>query len=64
MQRFASSAVGWLGTPGRGKDPGDRAATGRVCAAAECATVLSTYNTESACWIHRDRSPQRNTFRP
>jgi hypothetical protein len=64
MQRLSSSAVGWLGTPGRGKDLVSRPAMGRVCSQAECATVLSTYNSESACWIHRDRSPQRNTFRP
>jgi hypothetical protein len=63
MQRLASS-VAALRTPDRGKESLGRPTTTRVCTDPECSTILSSYNDTSACWIHRDRSYQRNTFRP
>jgi hypothetical protein len=43
-----------LGSPGRGKDAASRAAAGRRCLFAECATILSTYNASATCWLHSD----------
>lgn len=46
---------------GPGKDPRIvRSERGRVCAAADCATVLSAYNSATFCWVHE--VPRR--FRP
>ena len=41
-----------LGTPLRGKEASARPPTGRVCTQDGCATVLSTYNSSSFCWLH------------
>jgi hypothetical protein len=41
-----------FGPPGRGKDAASRAITGRHCDYPGCATVLSTYNASSTCWLH------------
>ncbi len=30
----------------------------RVCRVAECDTILSTYNTSGACWLHTEPRPQ------
>ncbi len=43
-----------FGTPGRGKGIASRAAQGRVCDRAGCATILSTYNTTGTCWTHTE----------
>ena len=41
-----------LGTPVRGKEASTRPPIGRVCTQDGCATVLSTYNSSSLCWLH------------
>lgn len=41
-----------LGSPDRGKGEKSRAVRGRLCDMPGCATVLSTYNASSTCWLH------------
>jgi hypothetical protein len=41
-----------FGSPDRGKDAASRASTGRHCSEPACATVLSTYNASTTCWLH------------
>ncbi len=36
-----------------------RSKKGRVCAAAECDTVLSTYNRRDRCWAHAEMKVPR-----
>ncbi len=45
-----------FGPPVRGKEAASRASAGRTCEAAGCATVLSTYNAATRCWLHSDPS--------
>jgi hypothetical protein len=41
-----------FGTPIRGKEAASRPSTGRTCEEPGCPTVLSTYNTDTRCWLH------------
>ena len=50
MTRAAKGGV-TFGAPYRGK-AASREETGRLCAAAGCATVLSTYNHAPTCFNH------------
>jgi hypothetical protein len=36
-----------------------RQRSGRICADPSCATVLSTYNRSSYCWVHEPKHLQR-----
>ena len=45
-----------FGPPDRGKDAASRASTGRHCTEPGCATVLSTYNAATTCWLHSQPS--------
>jgi hypothetical protein len=44
------------GTPQHGKESPTRASRDRCCAFEGCSTILSTYNTSSACWVHTEPS--------
>jgi len=43
-----------IGAPDRGKETTSRPASGRVCEASGCSTILSTYNKSETCGIHTD----------
>ena len=45
-----------FGAPMRGKSAESRASAGRTCSEIGCVTVLSTYNSDTRCWLHGDRS--------
>lgn len=47
-----SSSTARFGPPDRGKGALSRAAAGRLCAESGCATVLSTYNSATTCFLH------------
>ncbi|HYH27742.1 MAG TPA: hypothetical protein VEA19_03075 [Actinomycetota bacterium] len=40
-----------LGTP-TSRSSSKKAAAGRLCSAPDCSTILSTYNSSEACWVH------------
>ncbi len=48
----ASSTNTRYGPPAKGKEASTRSAGGRACDFPGCATVLSTYNASSTCWLH------------
>ena len=41
-----------FGAPERGRDASSRSPRGRRCAEAGCATILSTYNRSTTCYLH------------
>jgi hypothetical protein len=45
-----------FGPPIRGKEASTRPSPGRTCEESGCATVLSTYNAATRCWLHSDPS--------
>jgi hypothetical protein len=47
-----SSGAARFGPPDRGKGTLSRAAAGRLCDEPGCATVLSTYNAATTCFLH------------
>ena len=47
-----SSGQVQFGPPDRGKDAASRAISGRHCSEPGCGTVLSTYNSDTTCWLH------------
>jgi hypothetical protein len=47
-----NSAETHYGTPLTGKGATARAQAGRLCAVADCGTLISTYNSASTCWLH------------
>lgn len=52
-----------IGTPVRGKEASTRAARGRVCEAAGCATILSTYNKTAVCSVHSEPAYRHALYR-
>jgi hypothetical protein len=48
-----------LGVPDRGKGASSRPGAGRICDFPGCATVLTTFNASSTCWLHSDPSFKR-----
>lgn len=52
------------GTPERGKESLARPERGRLCAEPECATVLSTYNRSTTCYLHTAPSYRHPLQRP
>lgn len=55
MARSGGKDAVQFGTPERGRSKA-KAERGRLCEAAGCATVLSTYNVSTTCWLHTDAS--------
>jgi hypothetical protein len=51
MNRSNSNSVQY-GVPLANKQALHRERAGRRCEVAACETVLSTYNTSTACWLH------------
>jgi len=41
-----------FGPPDRGKETAARPPRGRMCEQIGCQTILSTYNSSDACWLH------------
>jgi hypothetical protein len=41
-----------VGTPERGHEASTRPPRGRICSAAGCSTILSTYNRLDTCGVH------------
>lgn len=40
--------------PGKMPKPSRTTSSGRVCAAPDCETALSIYNSKTTCWQHTD----------
>jgi hypothetical protein len=43
-----------IGPPDHGKDAESRPSAGRICNEDGCSTILSTYNSSKACWLHAE----------
>lgn len=52
-----------FGTPERGRERSAQSAGGRTCETDGCATVLSIYNTASACSIHEQPQVKHALYR-
>ena len=59
------SSNGFLfGAPASGKGPASRPEKGRECEEPGCATVLSTYNRSTTCYLHTAPTRRHALDRP
>jgi len=57
MNRTNSASVQY-GAPVASKSAAKRSKAGRNCEMPGCATLLSTYNASSTCWLHTTATPR------